>query len=270
MIKQTTRAEWGTTLHVSKTELTTFNRCPKQYKFQYVVRAEKECTPAALSFGIAIHAAVGEFYRQITDGVKPPLDGILRKFRDQWDIESADPIIEYSDSQSRDSLRTLGEAMLTKFYEAVLPRRVIAVEAPFSVPLIDPDTGQPAGIDVVGIIDLIEEDDEGNYIISELKTKAQRMSDSDFEVLLDGAVYSYALEQLGRPSALVRFDVLTKTKSPALQQIYVMKDESDRRAFTRDAKEILKAIADENFPRRQSWACDGCQFAIACKKEVSR
>ena len=49
-----------------------------------------------------------------------------------------------------------------------------AVEYPFAVSLCDPNNGDPLDVALVGIVDLIESDDEGNVIVAELKTSAKR------------------------------------------------------------------------------------------------
>jgi len=109
----------------------------------------------------------------------------------------------------------------------VRPRTVEAVEYPFSVPLYDPDGGKKLEYALVGLIDLIESDEEGNLIIGELKTSSKRFADSQGETQLDGLVYAYALDQLGFRTdghrTLIRYDVLVKTKTPGFQEAYLNK-----------------------------------------------
>src|SRR5438093_13427331 len=110
-------------------------------------------------------------------------------------------------------------------------RKIEAIEYPFAVTLSDPNTGEPLDVSLVGIVDLIESDDEGNLIIAELKTSSKRYADSQGENQLDGLIYAYAMNQLGfrttNAETLIRYDVLVKTKSPAFQQIYFNKSPQD-------------------------------------------
>lgn len=62
---------------------------------------------------------------------------------------------------------------MQRFYEDVQPRKIEAVEYPFAVPLSDPNTGEKLDVSLVGVIDLIESDDEGNQFIAELKTSSK-------------------------------------------------------------------------------------------------
>src|SRR5207244_3613593 len=118
-----------------------------------------------------------------------------------------------------------------KFYEEIQPRKVEAVEYPFAIPLSDPNSGESLDVSLVGVVDLIESDEEGNLIIAELKTSSKRYADSQGENQLDGLIYAYAMNQLGFNTSgadtLIRYDVLVKTKSPAFQQIYFNKTPQD-------------------------------------------
>jgi CRISPR/Cas system-associated exonuclease Cas4 (RecB family) len=142
------------------------------------------------------------------------------------------------------------------------------VEYPFAIVMSDPITGDPLDVSLVGIIDLIESDDEGTLIVAELKTSAKRYADSQSESQLDGLIYAYAMNRLGFRTAdaktLIRYDVLIKTKSPGFQQIYVNKSPQDYGRLVRWIQEILQAIERESFYPNFGWACHNCQFRRRC------
>lgn len=171
--------------------------CPRKFYFQYVVALPWEFTPASLPFGKALHAAVAFFYQSLKDGRgTPDIREVIAEFQTIWRSETADREVLFSAS-NRESLEGLGTALLQNFYSEVRPRTVEAVEYPFAVSLYDPDGGRELQYKLVGLIDLIESDDEGRFIISELKTSAKRFADSQGENQLDGLIYAYALDQLG-------------------------------------------------------------------------
>src|SRR5881397_2977090 len=150
------------------------------------------------------------------------------------------------------------------------PRKVEAIEYPFAVPLSDPNTGENLDMSLVGVVDLIESDDEGNLIIAELKTSSKRYADSQGENQLDGLIYAYAIDKLGFRTTgvetLIRYDVLVKTKSPAFQQIYFNKTPQDYGRLARWIQEVLQAIDRESFFPNFGWACQNCQFRSRCWK----
>ncbi len=276
MIPQlTTIGEWAATLRITKSQLQTYLMCPRKFFYQYVAGAEPEFTPPALPFGRAIHSTVAYFYKALLAGhPKPELDTLVEEWRMNWAMESADPTIQYDEEQTAASLYAMGRALLERFHADIQPRKVEAVEHPFAVAVIDPDSCRPLEQKLVGVIDLIESEEDGHLIVSELKTKAKKMSDNEAENQLDALIYAYALDQLGMRTSedgtLVRIDVLTKTKTPALQQLYVTKQDGDFRKAARWIRSILQAIERESFYPTFGWACKGCQFYKQCMGGMSR
>jgi CRISPR/Cas system-associated exonuclease Cas4 (RecB family) len=231
--------------------------------------AMPEFTPASLPFGTALHAAVASFYRSIKEtGDRPELASIIQQFEVEWEKEVAGRRVSFQGKTSIESHLELGRALLQKFYEEVQPRRIEAVEYPFAVALSDPNTGEPLDVSLVGIVDLIESDDEGNLIIAELKTSSKRYAESQGENQLDGMIYAYAMDQLGfrttTAETLIRYDVLVKTKSPSFQQIYFNKTPQDFGRLVRWIQEVLQAIERESFFPNFGWACHNCQFRSRC------
>lgn len=269
MIEEKTSVKnWGSMLRISKTHMQTYLMCPRKFYFQYVVNLPWEFTPASLPFGKALHAAVAFFYGTLQHkGWKPDLPSVIAEFKAVWQNETARCEVVFT-SSTEESMEGLGTALLQSFYEQVKPRTIEAIEYPFSVPVYDPDGGRPLDFTLVGIIDLIESDEEGNLIISELKTSAKRYADSQGENQLDGLIYAYALDQLGFRTAdnrtLIRYDVLVKTKTPAFQQAYFNKEAGDYRRLTRWIKEILQALDRGAFYPNFGWSCKQCQFKKTC------
>jgi len=265
--EKTSPREWASLLRISKSHIQTYLICPRKFYFQYVVALPWEFVPASLPFGTSLHEAVAFFYRGFKNGMKPEIEFVISVFERTWDEETKGRPIGFALS-SKDSMRGLGIALLRQFYEAIQPRNIEAVELPFSVPLYDPDGGKKLDYALVGKIDLIESDDEGNLIIAELKTSSKRYADSQAETQLDGLIYAYALDQLGLRTdenrTLIRYDVLIKTKAPAFQQVYFNKETGDYRRLARWIKEILQAIDRESFFPNFGWACKQCPFKNAC------
>lgn len=74
---------------------------------------------------------------------------------------------------------------------------VVAVEEPFDVPLIDQETGELVDRSLVGSLDLVERDAEGQLVVVDLKTSARRYTDLQVEASLQLSVYSYATAMNG-------------------------------------------------------------------------
>jgi hypothetical protein len=166
-----------------------------------------------------------------------------------------------------------GAAMLSVFHAEAQPRNIAAVEYPFAVPLTDPDTGKVLDFTLVGVVDLIESDDEGAHIVVELKTAAARMSDNKAAGLLDGLLYAYALDQLGVRTTptrtLVRVDIMLKGDPSGFQQMYINHDAGAYEGLVRWIMEILDAIAAGSFPLLGGWPCKSCEFKKSCDDAIT-
>jgi len=268
---ETSTRSWASMLRISKSQIQTYLICPRKFWFQYfpVTGATPEFTPASLPFGAALHAAIATFYRSVKEtGAKPGLASVTHEFEVEWEKEVSGRRVSFQGNTSIDSHLVLGRALLQKFYEEVHPRNVEGVEYPFAVTLPNPNTGDPLDVSLVGVIDLIESDDEGNLIIAELKTSSKRYAESQGENQLDGMIYVYAKDQLGfrttSAETLIRYDVLVKTKSPAFQQIYFNKTPQNFGRLARWIQEVLQAIERESFFPNFGWTCHNCQFRSRC------
>ena len=263
------RQDWSPVLHISKSHLATYLQCPRRFWFQYVVGQPWEFVPAAVAFGKAIHEAVAFFYEQLALGqTKPPQDAVQTRFRQRWWQALDREPLRFSGDQTNQDLTNLGEALLALFWTEIRPRRIKAVERPFQVDLRNADD-KPLDVKLVGIIDLIEEDDEGQIIVSELKTSGKRYSDTQGENQLDGLVYSYAAHELGLggddgDAILVRYDVLVNTKQPVLQQVFVPRTESDRMRLVAWIRDVLHAIDSQAFYPNYGWQCQQCPYQNVC------
>ena len=122
--------------------------------------------------------------------------------------------------------------------------RVIAVEVPFEFKLENPETGKEFPIPIKGIIDLIEEDDNGTLWVVDHKISSRAFSEQQLNADLQLMIYAAAVEQLDlveEREKRYRFDVLVKTKKPKFLQYRLYKDDLDRRKLYRMVTEMWKA-----------------------------
>ena len=179
------------------------------------------------------------------------LDELEAMFRRTWEEEKKGLPLLLTRGADEQTMLGQGRELLQCFMNEVKPRIIAGVEEPFTVDLVDPDTGEILPVKLVGVIDLLESDGQGNFIVGELKTAARKYTESQGEHHMDGAVYGYAMQQLGYTTTpeqvLVRFDVLVKTKTPQFEQYYFNKSEPDFRKFLRLTAKILRAIDREVF-----------------------
>jgi CRISPR/Cas system-associated exonuclease Cas4 (RecB family) len=226
----------------------------------------------ALPFGKAIHRGAETYYRNLKDtGEIIPVDQLITTFEMVFDneIKSTEVELTMKEGETLGTLREQGIELLKLFHKEIRPQNIAGVEVPFSVTVPDIlNGGGDLPIKMVGYYDLVERDDQGTYLIGELKTSAQRFSSLRLEYDLQATVYSYAMTKMRvattENSCLVRYDVLLKTKKPAFEHYFVTRTELDHKHLIHLINHVLRAIELRVFYRNTGWQCGDCQFKKAC------
>src|SRR3989304_2681271 len=109
--------------------------------------------------------SVAEYYRAImTEDTPLPIEQLNEIFSSAWSMECKTDIPIQFKGNDENTMLNLGKEMLRIYIENIKPRKIFAVEQAFSVGIPN------SSVRLVGAFDLIEEDDDGNRIITELKT----------------------------------------------------------------------------------------------------
>src|SRR5574341_1961607 len=112
-------------------------------------------------------------------------------------------------------------------------------EVPFTIPLLNPETGKGPGVNLEGYFDLIENDDT----IVEFKTSAQSMSQEDADEHIQLTAYSYTYETLyHRPPKLLKIINFVKNKKPKMLLFETRRNKEDHKRFFRLAETVLAGI----------------------------
>jgi CRISPR/Cas system-associated exonuclease Cas4 (RecB family) len=272
VIKPASREDFENQLHFSYSQLSTFILCGFKYAHQYVWGTPWETKPVALPFGKAIHKAAEVYYRSLKDtGEVIPVEQVIGTYEMVFDndMKSTDIELTLKEGETVGALREQGKELLKLFCKEIRPQKIAAIESPFSVPIPDIlNGGGDLPIKMVGYFDLVERDEQGTYLIAELKTSGQRFSSLRLEYDLQATTYSYAMTRMkaatSENSCLVRYDVLLKTKKPAFEHYFVTRTDADHKRLIHLINHVLRAIELRVFYRNTGWQCGDCQFKKAC------
>ncbi|MGD9733973.1 MAG: PD-(D/E)XK nuclease family protein [Desulfamplus sp.] len=261
-------------LHVSHSQISTYQLCSLKYYFHYVEARKAESVSAALPFGASLHSAIAVYYRSVKHGKTEPLNNIIDCFNTAFtlDMESSDvPILFSKNMPDKEAALKMAKSMLEVFYtnNNLNGFEVVDVELPLSSPLYTVDGGT-TDYRIIGIIDLLLKSPDGELLIvdnkSASKSLSQQMAEQDHQM----TAYSYLLatNRYISPASTVqcRFDVLLKLKSPKIQNIQTSRTRSDRRRFARLSNMVLSGIDSNIFIPNPSWMCPTCQYAQACSE----
>jgi putative RecB family exonuclease len=245
--------------HLSYSQINTYLTCPLRYKLHYVEQVPPAFKSAALTFGSAIHEAVGAFYDQHLVGDSLRVDQVLDVYREAW-RNWDETEIRFFNGDDAESLQEKAQQMLEAFHSAFDPGIVVVgVEEFFEISL-----GQMPPF--CGYIDLIEQSDSGQITVADLKTAARKPTNGSVHQNIQLTAYSVGVEALGfTPDTVnLRLDVLTKTKNPELVRLETTRTDEDRQRFVKLAQHIWNAIEREAFFPKQDWACKQCAWADPC------
>lgn len=196
--------------HLSASQINLYIQCSLKYKFQYIDRLPKPFKPSALAFGGVLHSALDFFHKQKRKGNDISLDRLLKIFEVDWFSQKVGNEIRYKNDDTEADLLLQGKQILTKYFHSY-EGKPVASETPFSLPLIEPVTGEILGPTLDGIIDLIEPD----HVVVEFKTSAKTMDEQSVEDSLQLTCYAYAYRMLFQKGPKVlKILNFVKTKNP--------------------------------------------------------
>jgi hypothetical protein len=222
-----------------------------------------------LAFGTAFHAGLAHHYGWMKAGeTTPSLEDAKQRFVDSFNQARSGPVPLQHDDDDGETFELL-EAKGLQMLDAALAHplsqsKVLAVEQSFTVDLHHPDTGEVLDIKLVGTVDLVIEEDDHRTVV-EHKSSARKYTADQLNFDVQPSAYAYAAGQLGWGDVGLKFNVVTKTKLPAVQVEDLRRDDNDIEDFLRQAVGVLAAVdAGISFPIR-GWACRGCQFKSRCR-----
>ncbi len=261
-------------LHVSVSQIRTYLRCGRLYELRYVRGVTPAFKPTAFAFGTAFHAALAAYYVAVKeDGRVPSLECVTYAFRDAWERElEGDIPLQADDEEPGDKgqLVDKGVAMLTLFHEQASKTmngvEVEAVEKPFAVDIRDPDTGEVQDETLIGVFDLVVNDGRRRTVV-ENKTSARKYGEDQIRWDIQPTGYLCAAKAMGMENVGVRYQVVTKTKTPALQVVDLDRNGDDEEEFLRVALGVMRGVDAGVFIPQRGWACAGCPYAHACRPQ---
>jgi len=259
-------------LHISVSQIKSFILCSRAFEFRYRLGLTPEHVPVPLAFGVAIHAALAVFYEGIRLTERPPShEEVVQGFRDSWAAATEGPIpLQAGEGDEDDGAHVdKAVAMLKVFHEhaaAAGPVVVKSVEERFSVALFHPDTGEALDERLSGVMDLVVEENGRNTVIDH-KSSAKKFAADQLRYDFQLTAYQLAARELGLGEVGLRYQVITKTKKPAVYLEEIRRDERDEMDFLAIVVGVLKAMdAGVSFPIR-GWACKSCPYQAACNSK---
>jgi len=254
-------------LYVSVSQVKTWLMCPRKYELKYIRGVAPTFVPVNLAFGSAFHEALAGYYNEIkVTGAPLRRDLVLDTFRAAWAkaAEGDVPLQADEDAADPGAMIDKGVSMLHTFCEQAGTPVVEAVEHGFTITLHDVDTGEHLEEQLVGTMDLLIRE-EGRIVVVEHKSAARKYTEDQLRFDIQPTAYKLAARESGLGDVALRFQIITKSKVPAVQVVDIHRDDQAEADFVRTVTGVLRAIdAGVSYPIR-GWQCRGCPYESTCR-----
>lgn len=252
--------------HLSASAINDYIECSLLYKFSRIDKKPPAFTADSLAFGSTIHEVIAVFQNHRKEGLAFTKENMVNHFQYRWHAKArGKEEIRYKGKNTYDMLLIQGAGLISLYYDHMQEDtyRVVAVEEPFTF------TIDGIGVPIIGIIDLIQEDESGTIIVSDTKTSKQSLSDDKIDKNFQLSLYHLAMKANGYRDReiLLKLDTLIKTKKPRFESYYTVRTEEDEmRAIKKIAsvwEEIQKGVFVAN---DTSWKCKACAYETYCNE----
>lgn len=177
-------------LHAS--QITTYQTCPRMYRYQYVENLVPKVTSPKLFLGKAGHAALAAYYsgKDALEAYEADIQQQLSELEPYASLEQWDEFLSQAE---------LGRKLVTAYVDWAKRNdtfRVLAVEQSFAVPIFTPKGRRVPNVAYVGTFDGIAEDVYGNIWLLEHKFYKSTVSETVLRLDSQAGYYLMAASQL--------------------------------------------------------------------------
>ena len=248
--------------HLSASSINDYMECGLLYKLSRIDRRVPEEKAEALLFGTTIHKTLAEFHQEKLSGETLSLAALESLFEKHWREANEKNTIRYGKGKNPEVLLKDGVQLIGAYYEKQPPSfKILAIEEPFRF--------MAGGIPIIGVFDLIEEDESGTLIVTDWKTSGKAYSTREVDTNFQMTLYHMAVQAIGYGGReiLLRFDCLIKTMKPRFEQYYTTRNEMDGRRAVKKIQKVWEGIQKGVFiPNDLSWKCKNCSYKTFCEE----
>ena len=246
----------------SHSKLQVYERCPLQYKFQYIVKykAKQENTVEAF-MGSRVHDTMELLYRDLLKTKLNTLEDLLLFYNETWRVEWKNEIVINNKEFTKKHYYDLGKQCVKNYYKKYYPfnqDQTLGIEKKINL--------KWGEVEIIGYIDRLSRVEKGVYAVHDYKTGSimeQEYADKDRQL----ALYSIAIKQSFREAKKIKLiwhyvaygeDVISERTDKQLDEL--------KQNILEIISEITQAEKEDNFPAKET-KCEWCGFWDYCPKK---
>jgi putative RecB family exonuclease len=271
--------------YFSYSSLQSYQKCPAQFYFRYIKRIFKNDEGIEAFMGKRVHETIEYIYNQKKSGINLSIDKIIEYYHSLWEnkwhgsIAIVNRIILPIDREKDISLWKkyaafyfmTGEKCLTKFYLLNHPfdENVYANEYEMDFLI-----GNNSEYRIKGIVDRLDVDKNGNWIIHDYKTGKRFYSQKEADKDLQLGLYQIGLEKTKEniKDVLLVWHFLQQSKENIL--VYSKRSKSDLEKVVKKIVNLIdeirhKLLYNGKFVAKKSMLCNWCYYWQECPVQES-
>jgi DNA helicase II / ATP-dependent DNA helicase PcrA len=235
-----------------------YEKCPKQFWYQYILNALPENQEAsALYKGSAFHEIVENSSKRQKDGKIDEVKKLLGELEDNWDPTKylTSPI--QKEKQDKQSLVPALESY--QKWTSSNPNEIVALELPFTIYI--------GGFQVNGFIDRVEKTPEDEYVVIDYKTGGKKKKiDAANSPQLN--LYALALKENPDYGKYPQKAIFFYVEKPEGEQLFEYEVDP---AKVNEMKSVfegyVQAIEDKEFEATpEMFTCKWCEYSDICEE----
>ena len=246
--------------NLSFSKFSTYEQCPKQFWYQYVLNAlPANQEQSALYKGSTFHEIVEESAKRQKEGNTDDTAKLFSELQTKWDPKKYLTSSVQKEQQDRKSLTPALESY--QKWSSSNPNEIVALELPFTTYI--------GGFKVNGVIDRLEKTPEGEYVVIDYKTGGKNKKvDARNSPQLN--LYALALKENPDYGKLPAKAVFFYVEKPEGEQLFEYEVEAEK---VEEVKGILegyvKAIQEKEFDATpEMFTCKWCQYSDICEEAM--
>jgi len=244
--------------YLSYSQMDKFGICPRQYKYQYILKLPSP-PGAAQILGTSVHEALKSFYQQVKAKlIKGEKEELLDFLKKNWQSVGFD-----NKKHEKDTYKKAVE-MLTRYYDESFDKKtvdkVLALEKRFSLKI-------SRELKIGGVVDRVDDIGEGMIEVIDYKTggkiPGQREVDRDEQLSLYALAVSLDRSHYQRPVEKIK---LTLWFLDAGKKVSTTRTREEIEAMRKKVIETAEEISKSEFPAKPGkvFPCGFCAFKMVC------
>jgi putative RecB family exonuclease len=246
----------------SHSRVSTFENCPRKYKFQYIEKEEPDIPETIeLFMGKRVHETLEKLYKDKKFKKLVSKATLIKFYKDTWEKEYSNDILVVKEGLTAEKYKKMGKKYIEDYYDKYKPFNqltILGLETQDRMTLKDGSQWHVR-------IDKFACDDRGNYYVCDYKTNAsmkdQEEADSDRQL----AMYSIWVKDKFKDVKSVKlvWHMLAFNKEAVSERSDEQLKKLEEETISL-IKKIEQATKEDNFPTNVNGLCAYCGFKAKC------